>query len=100
MFSNFLYCSYLCRNPAAPHEWCPQADRMYLDPDIGTRIAQSSNYSELLWLWQGWHDQTGPFMKSLFEDYVTLGNKGAQGAGFSVLLFIPLIYAFYEAVPI
>uniref|UniRef100_A0A914X8V9 Angiotensin-converting enzyme n=1 Tax=Plectus sambesii TaxID=2011161 RepID=A0A914X8V9_9BILA len=79
---NIYNAAYLCRNPSAPHAWCPQTDRMYLDPDITLGMASSSNYSELLWLWQGWHDQTGPLMKSLYQQYVTLGNKGAQGANF------------------
>ena len=57
---------------------------MFLDPGITVDMAQSKDYDHLLWLWKGWRDQTGPKIKPLFNDYVSLSNRGATAAGFKV----------------
>ena len=48
-------------------------------------MATSRNYSELLWAWKGWHEESGGKMRSLFTKSVELQNKGARDNGYADL---------------
>ena len=49
-----------------------------IEPELTKIMAESRKPDELLWAWKGWRDATGPAMKSLYEEFVTLLNKGAR----------------------
>ena len=48
-------------------------------------MATSRNYSELLWAWEGWAKATGPFMKEMYTESISLQNKAAKDYGFADL---------------
>jgi peptidyl-dipeptidase A len=56
-----------------------------LDPDLTNTLTNSRDYDELLWAWKGWHDATGPKMRSLYTETVTLQNKGARDSNYKDL---------------
>ncbi|XP_077861596.1 angiotensin-converting enzyme-like [Saccoglossus kowalevskii] len=49
-----------------------------LDPDLTRLMATSRDYDELKWAWEGWRRETGPEMKDMYENFVTLANKAAK----------------------
>uniref|UniRef100_A0A4W3HQC2 Angiotensin-converting enzyme n=1 Tax=Callorhinchus milii TaxID=7868 RepID=A0A4W3HQC2_CALMI len=49
-----------------------------LDPDLTEIMASSSNYSELLFAWNGWRNVSGKKMRNNFKRYVELSNKAAR----------------------
>ncbi len=63
-------------------KYCPKGPDSCLDLEqIGNRMAESRDASELLDLWRGWH-AIAPPLRPEFERYVTLANKGARELGF------------------
>jgi peptidyl-dipeptidase A len=67
-------------------KYCPdslaKAEKKCLDIEDITRIlATSTNPTELLDAWKGWHSISPP-MKANFERFVELSNKGARELGF------------------
>ncbi|BFY98818.1 hypothetical protein BsWGS_01858 [Bradybaena similaris] len=52
-----------------------------LEPDITRLFAESRKYDELSTLWKGWRDATGPQMKTLYEEFVTLSNEAVKILG-------------------
>ena len=63
-------------------KYCPGGDRKCLDIEDITRImANSTNPSELLDVWRGWHTISQP-MRNDFARFVQLSNKGARELGF------------------
>ena len=48
-------------------------------------MAKSRNYDQLLWAWKGWANATGPFMKELFTESISLQNKAARAYGYTDL---------------
>lgn len=40
-------------------------------------MANSTNYSELKYIWESWRDTTGRKMKDLYSTYVNLSNEAA-----------------------
>ncbi|XP_061410805.1 angiotensin-converting enzyme-like [Lethenteron reissneri] len=53
-----------------------------LDPDITAIMAESRNYDELLYYWQGWRDASGRKMRKDYVRYVELSNQAAIANGF------------------
>ncbi|KAJ6635505.1 Angiotensin-converting enzyme, partial [Pseudolycoriella hygida] len=49
-----------------------------LDPEIAEVMATSTDYDELKWVWEQWHDKSGKGMRNEFVTYVNLSNKAAQ----------------------
>lgn len=49
-----------------------------LDPEISEVMATSTNYDELKWTWEQWHDKSGRNMRSGYATYVELNNKAAR----------------------
>lgn len=52
-----------------------------LDPELGERMATSTDYDELAYVWKSWRDVAGKPIRDKFTEYVQLGNKGAVNAG-------------------
>lgn len=61
---------------------CEPTARLTLDPQITERFAVSRDFDELEHLWIEWHDNTGPFMRKDYAQYVQLMKKVAVGNGF------------------
>ncbi|XP_070558526.1 angiotensin-converting enzyme-like [Ptychodera flava] len=54
-------------------------DKCYvLDPDLYALMANSRDYNELVWAWEGWRDACGPEIKTMYPRYVELSNEAAQ----------------------
>jgi peptidyl-dipeptidase A len=63
-------------------KYCPGGDRKCLDIEDITRIlANSTDASELLDAWSGWHS-ISPAMRGDFTRFVELSNQGARELGF------------------
>ncbi|XP_067100399.1 angiotensin-converting enzyme [Osmerus mordax] len=48
-----------------------------LDPDLQKIMAESRDYKELLFAWQGWRDASGRVLRQDYQRYVELANKAA-----------------------
>ncbi|XP_077986221.1 angiotensin-converting enzyme 2-like [Glandiceps talaboti] len=58
-------------------------NKCYLqDPELTGIMAESVNYTERLWVWQHWRDETGKQMRDQYVDYVTYKNKAAELNGY------------------
>uniref|UniRef100_A0A1B0D1L8 Angiotensin-converting enzyme n=1 Tax=Phlebotomus papatasi TaxID=29031 RepID=A0A1B0D1L8_PHLPP len=53
-----------------------------LDPEITERMAHSTDYDELEYLWKEWREKTGRLMRSDFRTYVDFSNAAAVANGF------------------
>ncbi|XP_059823680.1 angiotensin-converting enzyme 2 isoform X1 [Hypanus sabinus] len=53
-----------------------------LDPELTNLMAQSRNYNERLWAWEGWRVNVGKKLRPLYEQYVVLKNKAAKMNGY------------------
>ncbi|KNC99914.1 uncharacterized protein SPPG_05286 [Spizellomyces punctatus DAOM BR117] len=53
-----------------------------LDPNLTDTLATSRDYDVLLSTYIGWRNVTGPFIKPLYEKFVTLSNQGAHDNGY------------------
>ena len=40
-------------------------------------MANSTDWDELLWAWQGWRDATGKLMPDMYAEFVDLLNEAA-----------------------
>ncbi|XP_033624233.1 angiotensin-converting enzyme-like [Asterias rubens] len=56
---------------------------LLLEPDIENIMAESTNYSELLWAWKSWRDVVGREIRPLYSTYVDLKNEGARASGYA-----------------
>ena len=61
---------------------CSDEEKMTLDPEIRDVMANSENYEELKYVWQGWHDVSGKKMRDDYKTYVKLVNEAAEKNGF------------------
>lgn len=52
-----------------------------LDPEIEDRMASSSDYEELKWVWEQWHEVSGKGMRADYKVYVDFMNKAAEANG-------------------
>lgn len=53
-------------------------------------MAESTDYHERLWAWEGWRADVGRMMRPLYEEYVELENEVARlnsKSGFFSFLF-------------
>lgn len=58
------------------------AERLTLDPELYNVMATSTDYDELLYVWDAWRNKTGRNMKDAYAVYVRLMNKAAGIGGF------------------
>ncbi|XP_041734342.1 angiotensin-converting enzyme-like isoform X1 [Coregonus clupeaformis] len=54
-----------------------------LEPDLQKIMAESRDYNELLFVWQGWRNASGRELRQDFKRYVQLANKAATLNGHS-----------------
>ncbi|XP_028823415.1 angiotensin-converting enzyme isoform X2 [Denticeps clupeoides] len=49
-----------------------------LDPDLNKILAESRDYKELLFAWQGWRNESGRALRTDYKEYVQLANEAAR----------------------
>ncbi|XP_071462140.1 angiotensin-converting enzyme 2 isoform X2 [Marmota flaviventris] len=59
-------------NPKKPQE-C-----LLLEPGLDGIMANSTDYNERLWVWEGWRSKVGKQLRPLYEEYVVLKNEMAR----------------------
>jgi len=52
-----------------------------LEPNLTRILAETRDPDMLLATWWGWHEATGPPMKDLYEEFISLLNTGATDNG-------------------
>jgi len=60
-----------------------QEECLALEPELTVLLAESTNATERLWAWEGWHNLVGRTLKTLYQQYVELKNKLAQVNGYT-----------------
>lgn len=58
-------------------------DCMVLEPGLDSIMANSIDYHERLWAWEGWRADVGRMMRPLYEEYVELKNEAAKLNGYA-----------------
>ncbi|NXX41896.1 ACE2 enzyme, partial [Tricholaema leucomelas] len=56
---------------------------LVLEPGLDNIMANSWDYQERLWAWEGWRAEVGRMMRPLYEEYVDLENEVAKLNGYS-----------------
>uniref|UniRef100_A0A8D2MR54 Angiotensin-converting enzyme n=1 Tax=Zonotrichia albicollis TaxID=44394 RepID=A0A8D2MR54_ZONAL len=56
---------------------------LVLEPGLDAIMADSTDYNERLWAWEGWRADVGKMMRPLYEEYVELENEVARLNGYS-----------------
>ncbi|XP_042536455.1 angiotensin-converting enzyme 2 [Dipodomys spectabilis] len=51
---------------------------LLLEPGLDDIMAKSTDYSERLWVWEGWRSEVGKQLRPLYEEYVVLKNEMAR----------------------
>ncbi|NXS69004.1 ACE2 enzyme, partial [Pandion haliaetus] len=51
---------------------------LVLEPGLDAIMANSTDYHERLWAWEGWRSDVGRMMRPLYEEYVELKNEVAK----------------------
>ncbi|KAJ7417836.1 angiotensin I converting enzyme 2 [Willisornis vidua] len=51
---------------------------LVLEPGLDAIMADSTDYNERLWAWEGWRADVGRMMRPLYEEYVELENEVAK----------------------
>ncbi|KAI7797162.1 putative angiotensin-converting enzyme [Triplophysa rosa] len=54
-----------------------------LEPELTDIMANSRSYKRLLFAWEGWHNESGDHLRSLYPEFVELSNKASRMDGFS-----------------
>lgn len=52
-----------------------------LDPEIELLMASSTDFEEMKWIWEQWHEKSGKLMREDYKSYVDLMNKAAKANG-------------------
>ncbi|XP_007889845.1 angiotensin-converting enzyme 2 [Callorhinchus milii] len=58
------------------------SDCLGLEPGLTILLAESKDYNERLWAWEGWRHNVGKALRPLYEDYADLKNKAAKLNGY------------------
>ncbi|XDV45023.1 hypothetical protein PO909_013201 [Leuciscus waleckii] len=58
-----------------------ESDCLSLDPDLNKIMAESRDYDELLFAWQGWRNASGRELRKSYKRYVELANLAATSNG-------------------
>ncbi|XP_045742014.1 angiotensin-converting enzyme 2 [Mirounga angustirostris] len=67
-----IYSTGKACNPNNPQE-C-----LLLEPGLDDIMANSRDYNERLWAWEGWRSEVGKQLRPLYEEYVALKNEMAR----------------------
>ena len=70
---------------------------LFLSLDLTRIIAESRNYHELYWAWDGWRDEVGGPAREDYKEYVRLKNKAAVANG-NIHWIINAIYQSFTGV--
>lgn len=63
---------------------CPKpAECWSLEPELTKILATSRSYKQLLYAWEGWHNNSGVPLKPLYPEFVELSNKASVLDGFA-----------------
>ncbi|NWS71289.1 ACE2 enzyme, partial [Crotophaga sulcirostris] len=54
------------------------AECLVLEPGLDAIMADSTDYNERMWAWEGWRAGVGKMMRPLYEEYVELKNEVAK----------------------
>ncbi|XP_078513777.1 angiotensin-converting enzyme 2 [Lissotriton helveticus] len=57
---------------------CDSSKCLPLEPGLDHIMAESQNYNDRLWAWEGWRSVVGKKMRPLYETYVDLENEAAR----------------------
>ncbi|XP_069061119.1 angiotensin-converting enzyme 2 [Pleurodeles waltl] len=57
---------------------CNSSICLLLEPGLDHIMAESRNYNERLWAWEGWRSVVGKKMRPFYETYVDLENEAAR----------------------
>lgn len=63
---------------SSPTQYCD----LKLDPDLVRLMATTRDDGELRYIWNAWHDKTGPPLRNTFMRYLDLANQAAIEHGF------------------
>ncbi|XP_064643851.1 angiotensin-converting enzyme-like isoform X1 [Lineus longissimus] len=63
-------------------KFCMEGNCYQLEPDLTRILRTSRDPEELLRVWKGWRDATGPKIRPLYQRFVELSNEGARANGF------------------
>lgn len=55
-------------------------------------MADSTDYNERLWAWEGWRADVGRMMRPLYEEYVELENEVARLNGKSIFVYFLFVF--------
>ncbi|XP_078088394.1 angiotensin-converting enzyme 2 [Mustelus asterias] len=72
-----IYSTGIVCDPAEPSH-C-----MELEPGLTVIMADSKDYNERLWAWEGWRVNVGKKLRPLYEGYTELKNKAAKMNGYN-----------------
>jgi peptidyl-dipeptidase A len=64
---------------------CENSSCLSFDPEITEIFANSRDYDQLLNIWRGWHDSTGPKMRKMYAQLIELENRAARDNGYTDL---------------
>ncbi|KAM6151129.1 angiotensin-converting enzyme 2 [Rhynchocyon petersi] len=56
---------------------------LLLEPGLDHIMANSTDYYQRLWAWEGWRFHVGRQLRPLYEEYVDLKNEMARGNGYA-----------------
>ncbi|KAL7025993.1 hypothetical protein ACKWTF_013731 [Chironomus riparius] len=54
-----------------------------LDPDIDLKMASSTDFDEMKYIWEQWHDASGKHMREQYKTYIEIYNEAAILTNFS-----------------
>lgn len=58
-----------------------EVEGLTLDPEIELLLASSTNFDEMKWTWEQWHEKSGKNMRNDYKSYVDFMNKAAVANG-------------------
>jgi peptidyl-dipeptidase A len=74
--------------PFAKQDCNLATEGLTLDPEIELLMSNSTNFDEMKWTWEQWHEKSGKLMRSDYQTYVELLNKAAKANGKIKLTFL------------
>lgn len=69
-----------------------ETEGLTLDPEIELLMASSTDFDEMKWTWEQWHEKSGKPMKEDYQTYVDFMNKAAVANGKYRTFIVCLIF--------
>lgn len=76
IYNTAVFCRYNQTN-------CKDSEMITLDPEITEIMATSTDYDELKYTWEQWHNKSGALMRNDYKQYVEISNEAATLNNFS-----------------